>query len=901
MKKFVDPNYWGEFFPRRAIETLKRFGLGFDRTRTYITTDKNPYYDSFVQWQFHHLKLNKMLKFGKRYDIYSVNDGQSCLAHDRSKGEDAKPFEHVLFKACLIETEATEMYHNPTYLMCMTMRPETLNGLSNIWINPKGTYQKYMVGDETWICQERNMISLKYQNPDNELYQNYRHIGDVKGEDFIGKYCTFKHAPDRQLPVCELKVDGNNMIDMKKGSGIVGSVPTDSPTDYLGVISHNEKQTDEFKIDLNNLMPIIKVTMNAGSLSSVTEDDFESTCIAKDLVKINSTRSKKARMTLDEMHDICYKKTPPKSILIVGPYMGMSVEDARIKIKQDYYTEEVAIPYYEPNEIVISRTGDECIVALTDQWFIRYGQTEMKDYIKDYVENKLETFTDSTKVEFQEAINWLSEWPCSRTCGLGTYIPFDKQYLIDSLSDSTIYMAFSTICNKLDQFQISNLTIDVWDYVFLEKKHEEYTKEEQTKYLKFKPLKEEFNYWYPVDLRVSAKDLIFTHLSMSLYNHLGIFGEKMIPKAYHINGYITLMNGTSKSKQPEKMAKSSGNFKTLSQALDIYTADSIRFTLAEGGDDIKDALFNQEICTKMVEKLYKEYHWIKEQINNIPEMYDNIKDDNLSFHDKVFLNEINIIISETLEHYNNMKYLEVVNTCFHRLQKARDLYRERQTTLKPTVIKRFIHTQIVLFSPICPHFCESIFRSPEYKQVIDDSESLIIASLYNGVYNAETSQIDPKLTFYNDYLSLIVHRIGRSKVKFAKSKKSIKTVTIYPASTYTSDNERMIYNIARNYQDRFMTTDKKELVRTVMSDIRESGSLSKKEVSKMMAKFNMIYKNVMKYDDWLTWIERNQLNESQILTEYLADFPIMKDISSFTVNALGHKDTEICNPAIVCE
>lgn len=32
-------------------------------------------------------------------------------------------------------------------------------------------------------------------------------------------------------------------------------------------------------------------------------------------------------------------------------------------------------------------------------------------------------------------------------------------------------------------------------------------------------LREEFNYWYPLDLRCSGKDLIKNHLTMSLFNH----------------------------------------------------------------------------------------------------------------------------------------------------------------------------------------------------------------------------------------------------------------------------------------------------------------------------------------------------------------------------------------------
>ena len=44
---------------------------------------------------------------------------------------------------------------------------------------------------------------------------------------------------------------------------------------------------------------------------------------------------------------------------------------------------------------------------------------------------------------------WLQQWACSRSFGLGTRLPWDPQYLIESLSDSTIYMAYYTVCSKL--------------------------------------------------------------------------------------------------------------------------------------------------------------------------------------------------------------------------------------------------------------------------------------------------------------------------------------------------------------------------------------------------------------------------------------------------------------------
>lgn len=58
-------------------------------------------------------------------------------------------------------------------------------------------------------------------------------------------------------------------------------------------------------------------------------------------------------------------------------------------------------------------------------------------------------FPDEARRNFESTLEWLHEHACSRTCGLGTRIPWDPQYVIDSLSDSTIYMAYYTVAHLL--------------------------------------------------------------------------------------------------------------------------------------------------------------------------------------------------------------------------------------------------------------------------------------------------------------------------------------------------------------------------------------------------------------------------------------------------------------------
>ena len=54
----------------------------------------------------------------------------------------------------------------------------------------------------------------------------------------------------------------------------------------------------------------------------------------------------------------------------------------------------------------------------------------------------------------ESVLGWLHQWACSRSFGLGTKIPWDPAFLIESLSDSTIYMAYYTVAHFLQQGDI---------------------------------------------------------------------------------------------------------------------------------------------------------------------------------------------------------------------------------------------------------------------------------------------------------------------------------------------------------------------------------------------------------------------------------------------------------------
>jgi len=95
---FQDSRHWLGYFPPPAKQDLKLFGSYIDWRRAFITTDANPYYDSFIRWQFNTLHKGGYLFFGNRPSVYSPLDKQQCADHDRSKGEGVAPQEYTVIK-----------------------------------------------------------------------------------------------------------------------------------------------------------------------------------------------------------------------------------------------------------------------------------------------------------------------------------------------------------------------------------------------------------------------------------------------------------------------------------------------------------------------------------------------------------------------------------------------------------------------------------------------------------------------------------------------------------------------------------------------------------------------------------------------------------------------------------
>jgi leucyl-tRNA synthetase len=238
---------------------------------------------------------------------------------------------------------------------------------------------------------------------------------------------------------------------------------------------------------------------------------------------------------------------------------------------------------YDLPQQVVCRCMTHCIVKiLSDQWFLNYSDPQWKTKAKEVVA-QMTIYPDSAKQSFYTVIDWLREWACARTTGFGTPLPWGKGWIIETLSDSTVYMAFYTINKHIKQNEVKPeaLRPEFFDYVFYGKGSPD--KLEKTVGIKadlLKSMRSEFLYWYPFDLRNSAKELVTNHLTFCIFHHAALFPPEHWPKAIGVNGMLMV--------EGQGMHKSKGNFVTMKGAVEKYGADATRCALllgAEGMDD----------------------------------------------------------------------------------------------------------------------------------------------------------------------------------------------------------------------------------------------------------------------------------------------------------------------------
>ncbi|KAF9477977.1 leucyl-tRNA synthetase [Pholiota conissans] len=749
INKFADPLYWLTYFPPIAIADNNAFGSRIDWRRSFLTTDANPYYDSFVRWQVNKLYRLGKIKFGERYTIYSPKDGQPCMDHDRQDGEGFGPQEYTAVKMEVLDWSpaakaavADKVGGRKVFMVAATLRPETMYGQTNTFVGTGIKYGIFAANDqEAYLCTLRAARNMAFQGaitPRGHIEQ----LAEIEGSKLIG---TKIRPPFALTP--EVYVLPMDNVLPTKGTGVVTSVPSDSPDDFQ-TLTDLRKKPEFYNIDPSwaaiDPIPVI---------STPTYGEMTAPAVVKQL-KIQSQKDTKQ---LAEAKEIAYKEGFYNGTMLVGEFMGESVQDAKPKVRDAMIKAGLAFAYAEPEGLVISRSQDECVVALMDQWYLDYGEPEWRKQTEGLLA-RMNTYSQETRHAFEKTLDWLNQWACARTYGLGSVLPWDPQFLVESLSDSTIYMSYYTVAQLLHENNIEGrkpgplgvtadqMTDEIWEYVFCRGSFPDPSTLSREK---ADALKHEFEYFYPLDVRSSAKDLIPNHLTFALYNHAAIFPEDKFPLSMRTNGHL-MLNG-------KKMSKSTGNSLTLREAIEKFGADATRLSLADAGDGLEDANFEEKTANANILRIHTLLAWCEDMVKDQA----NLRHGPRNYHDQVFEQEINDLINTTQTHYENMNYKDAVKFGFYDFQSIRDWYREvtLDIGMHADLVLYWIRNAALLITPVAPHFAEHIWSN-----ILKEPKSVQLA-----LWPTPSTPVDPTIIEAGQYMRGTIKTIRDAEVSLLKA------------------------------------------------------------------------------------------------------------------------------------
>jgi leucyl-tRNA synthetase len=650
IKKLTDPQAVVNYFSKVYVDDYwKRFGFLIDYSRLMNTISKG--YNQFITWQFHKLHDKQLLIQKPHFAPYCPNCGP--VAVDKSETDIQTGGGSEILEFTIIKYRLSD----GTILPAATLRPETIFGVTNMWVNPNVTYHKVQIADEQWLCSHECIQKLIHQFDDiHPLDQT------ITGTELIGKTCTVPLI-NREVPILS-----GPFADPKIATGIVMSVPAHAPYDWIALVESKKPIEPITIIDVKDL----------GKNPAKT--------ICDELHITSQTETEK----LDEATEIVYKKEFHTGVLNdnCGSYAGRKIADIKDDVKNELLNINQAQIMQEFSENVICRCGEHVVIKkIPDQWFIKYSDYQLTQTSIEHSQI-MNLYPTSYHEDLPKILEWFDDRAAIRRGSwLGTEFPFKKHWIIEPISDSTLYPAYYIISKYINDKKITakDMTLAFFDYVFLGIG--------KPKSKIWDTIKQDFDYWYPVDINLGGKEHKTVHFPVFLMNHVAIMPQQYWPCGIFVHWWVT-------QKGKEKISKSKGGAEPILEAATTYSVDGMRLYYAHVGSPFVDVEWDPEIVTKYKNRVLNIWQLIQ-QIHTTTKHKTDVKLDNWL---KSILNRHIQTIRNAFESYD----LRVAsNEIFFECQKNLRWYLKRGGS-NTKLLTSFIKTWLTLMAPITPHIAEEL-------------------------------------------------------------------------------------------------------------------------------------------------------------------------------------------------
>jgi leucyl-tRNA synthetase len=678
VKKFTDPWATVWFFADAISADFKALGYSIDWRRKFTTGDD--IYNRFITWQYQKFMDLGYIKKGAHPLLYCPNCGNPVGEDDILEGITAKVKEFTGIKYPFEDG----------FLVAATLRPETTFGITNLWINPTAKYVKADVNGELWIVSSTAAEKLKLQAKEVKVLDTFT------GSEIVGKSCQTVHD-GRDIPI--LPAD---FVDVDNATGVVYSVPGHAPYDYIALrdLWQDPTELQGYGISADDVRGIDIVMM----IEIAGGNEF----LTKDVVEKLGVSSQKDEEKLEEATQEVYKAEFYEGVMMdnCGPFSGRQVSGVKDDIIAWLKSENRGDVFYEPDERpVICKCGTDVQVAvLAGQWFLDYESPGWKDKAWDAL-NTMGIIPENFRIMFESTFNWLAQRPCARRRGIGTPLPFDTEWIIEALSDSTIYMAFYTIVHKINQNKLKpeQLTLSFFDYVFLGKgKAEKVAKETEVSSELLNSMRDEFLYWYPNDQRHTAPSHISNHLSFAIFHHAAIFPKKHWIQCISLNEHMNMEGG--------KMSKSKGNTIPLGEIPKKYGADVFRTYVVSAAEPGSLMDWRERDVPAVRNRIRQFSEVMKKYSKKTPKAY--TKKDKPTGITRWILSRVNSIVQECTDYLDDFRIRdyaitvmsEMIRTVNHYVNRSEVPKEEREATMAYVCDK-----WVRLIAPMTPHVSEEFW------------------------------------------------------------------------------------------------------------------------------------------------------------------------------------------------
>ena len=700
------------FIEEHYKRNMRALGLSVDWRREFTTNDER--YSRFITWQYETLRDHDRLEKGLHPVKYCTREENPVTTHDLLEGEDAEFQEYTLIK----------FRRGETVIPMATLRPETVYGVTNAFVDPGATYVEATVEGDRWIVSRAAVEKLRLQQRAVEIEDEF------DGADLVGARVTNPVTDEGVLVLPAEFVDADN------ATGVVMSVPAHSPDDWVAL---REAKADADRMTEYGIDP---ADVEAIEPKAILDIEGYGEYPARDAVEEFGVDSSDDP-ALEEAVQEVYSREFHEGILreMYGEYAGEVVQDVRDELAADFRARGAFDAMYEFSEGVVCRCGGDVEVAEQDTWFLRYDDPEWKERAHEAVD-RLDAIPENTRDQYDHTVDWLNEWPCIRNFGLGTRLPWDDEFVIEPLSDSTIYMAYYTLAHRIEEVPVEDLDRAFFDALFYGADAVEGPDERAL------DLREEFEHWYPVDYRCSGNDLINNHLTFYLFHHADLFEPENWPEGITVMG-MGLLEG-------EKMSSSKGHVVLPGEAIEEYGADTVRFFLLNSAEPWQD------------------YDWRAEEVRSTRDQLDRFWDRateivegpagerELTHVDRWLLSRLQRTVRETTAALDRFETRRASQEAFYRFEEDLRWYRRRADLDRPGArwtLREVLGTRLGLLAPFVPFMANELHEAlagapaeeapwPEPDSALEDVrvevEEELIASLTDDVREvARVTDTDP--------------------------------------------------------------------------------------------------------------------------------------------------------------